>query len=228
VAWVVAVLWGLVIYQQVNALSGYATIDSWLNVHTGFPHYPNPVGYLGVIAVVAVAMMGIAAGMGRVLGRTTTVADNRASGLPVVAAEAYHAGPGSFMTRTSRARTYFLPLMYALIPVVGADYFARQLPKFLKHASRIVPSVGNLFGAGSTSSRLYNLRLLSDPHIVAVQIAVMIVGTLASAWAGWRITNRELVGVSRGAATVRASVLVVVLACGLAASLLYVAMHAAS
>lgn len=261
VAWAVAVLWGLVVFQQFNATNVFASIDGWLNRVTHLA-YPNPVDYLGMIALVALAMAGIVKVAERALARRDldpTLAVRRApypvpaasplvasgvsltSGLgtspslalagvtsPGLAPSASEPSPVSFISRTSRFRMYFLPLMYGLIPVVGADYFARQLPKFFKHASRIVPSVGHLFGAGSTSSALYNTRLLSNPEIVEVQVAVIALGMLASMWASWKISGRELVGISRHPASARAVALALPLACGLAAGILYVIMHAAS
>ncbi len=276
VAWAVAVLWGLVIFQQVNATNVYADVDNWLNKGMGLA-YPNPIDYIGIIGVVALLMAGIVKGVERLLARRDLEPPdvNRApypspsahpilssgpvltpgvslasgvsiaSGIPAAPAMALAGGgstalatwagsgsdgPGSstFVSRTSRFRMYFLPLMYGLIPVVAADYFARQLPKFFKHASRIVPAVGHLFGAGSTSSSLYSTRLLSNPGIVEVQLAVIALGMVASMWASWRISGRELVGISRNAAAARAVALALPLACGVAAGILYVIMHAAS
>ncbi|MHB1486878.1 MAG: 4Fe-4S binding protein [Acidimicrobiales bacterium] len=212
VAWAVAVLWGLVIFQQVNATNVYASIDGWLNRVTRLK-YPNPVGYVGIIAIVALLMAGIVKVMESALARRDlTVA----------------AGTANFISRTSRFRLFFLPLMYGIIPVVGADYFARQLPKFFKHASRIVPSVGHLFGSGSTSSALYHTRLLSNPNIVLVQVIVIALGTIASVWASWRISGRELTAISSRPTAVRLVAVAPALACGAAASVLYVIMHAAS
>ena len=269
VAWAVAVLWGLVVFQQVNATGAYQSLDNWLNraTHIG---YPNPIDYLGIIAVVTLATAGIvklaeralsrrdldpAAAVRRVphpapsaralVGSASSPAPVLASGLavtlgggpsPAVSAspavtpspDVGGSGRASFASRTSRFRMFFLPLMYAIIPVVGADYFARQLPKFFKHASRIVPSVGHLFGAASTSSALYNTRILSNPAIVEVQVAVIALGTLASMWAGWKISGRELVGISGHPGATRAVAVALPLACGIAAAVLYVIMHAAS
>jgi polyferredoxin len=274
VAWTVALLWGLVVFQQVNATNVYASVDGWLNRVTHLA-YPNPVDYLGIIGLVALVMAGIVKLAERALARrdldpapaptlaphpapaSAHLASSGAVATPLhlaaaggsatsgalassplvtagtLAPETGHAGGGrasraSFLTRTSRFRMFFLPLMYGLIPVVGADYFARQLPKFLKHASRIVPSVGHLFGAGSTSSTLYHTRLLSNPGIVEVQVAVIALGMLASMWASWRIAGRELVGISRHPAAARVVAVALPLACGLAAAVLYVIMHAAS
>jgi polyferredoxin len=230
VAWAVALLWGLVVFQQVNATNGYAVLDAWLNraTHLG---YPNPIDYLGIIAVVALAFAGIAWGMSRLLGRDPSPSTGQVRGvlgtlLPT--GSAVGSPSGAFVDRPSRFRSFFVPLAYGMIPVVGADYFARQLPKFFKHASRIVPAIGAWFGEGSTHSSLYHLRLLSNPGIVAVQVAVIALGTLGSAWATWKIAQRDLAPVSSHPAATRYASVGVAIALGVAAGFLYVIMHAAS
>jgi len=211
VAWAIALLWGLVCYQQINATNLYAAVDNRLNSVLHFPHYPDPVAYAGLIGLLALVIAGavwlIAAGFAR--------PDLR-----------FPAG-GNFLDRSSRFRAYFLPVAYGLIPVVGADYFARQLPKFFKHAPRLVPAVQQTFGLGGIRSPLYQARLLSDPRIVITQVTVIALGTAAALWSTWRIASRELVPVSRGTAGVRAAATVLVLACGVAEAWLYVLMNAA-
>jgi len=211
VAWAVVLLWGLVLYQQVNALSFYGTLENWLNTHLHFPHYPNPVAYLGLIGLFAFATAGAVWAIASLSARRDLNFDTA----------------GSFVDRGSRFRAYFVPVAYGLIPVVGADYFARQLPKFFQHAPRVIPAVQHVFGFSGTSSSLYNTAILSDPRIIAVQVAVMVLGTLGALWATWRITNRELVGVSRNALVVRSATLGLTAVCGVAAALLYVAIQAA-
>ncbi len=211
VAWAIAVLWGLVLYQQINATNGYAGLENWLNSLLRFPHYPNPVAYLGLIGLLALATAGAAWGIGKLFAR---------SGLDFAA-------EGHFLDRMSRFRAYFAPIAYGLIPVVGADYFARQLPKFFQHATRLVPSVQQTLGSSAIHSPLYTARLLSDSRIVIAQLAVIALGTAGSLWSTWRITNRELVPVSRGAVGVRVATLSLVLVCGAAAAVLYVLIHAA-
>jgi hypothetical protein len=71
------------------------------------------------------------------------------------------ASAGRLMDRTSRFGRFFVPLAYGLIPVVGADYFARQLPKFFQHATRVIPAVQQIAGAGSARSPLYSMAILS-------------------------------------------------------------------
>ncbi len=213
VAWAVALLWGLVVYQQVNALAFFGRIDSWLNAHTNFPQYPNPLDYIGVIALVSVAMAGAS--------RLIQLAVRRRDAL-------VPAGGTSFVDRTSAFRQYFVPLMYGVIPVVGADYFARQLPKFFQHATRVVPAVGHLFGAGSTSSALYNTSIIgSNSGIIAVQVSVVALGTLAAMYASWRIAGRDLAGISTTPRRAQVSAATFALVCGVAAMALYVLMNAA-
>jgi polyferredoxin len=212
VAWALVLLWGLVLYQQVNVLPISTNLDNWLNAHLAFPHYPDPVAYLGLIGIFALVTAGLAGGIATLSARRDINFDR----------------PGNFADRGSRFRAYFVPVAYGLIPVVGADYFARQLPKFFKNAPRVIPSIQHLFGSAGTNSSLYNSRILSDPRIIIAQVTVMALGTLGALWATWRITNRELVGVSRNALLVRSTTLALVAVCGVAAALLYVAIQAAS
>jgi len=214
VAWAVALLWGLVLFQQVNATNVYARVDGWL-INVTHIHYPNPIDYLGLIGLFALAFAGIGWLLSRGFGRSDLPASSPAASR-------------SFVDRTSQFRSFFVPLAYGVIPVVGADYFARQLPKFFKHASRIVPSVGAWFGHGSVHSSLYNTRMLSNPEIVVVQIAVIGLGTVAALWATWKIAGRDLVPVASHPVGARLASLGVVLGFGVLASVLYVIMHAAS
>lgn len=212
IAWSVAILWGLVIYQQVNALPAYATIDDWLNKHMSFPQYPNPVDYLAVIGGVSVLMAGISWLAAKYFAASDLIIPN---------------GGDNFLSRTSTFRAFFFPIMYGLIPVVGSDYFARQLPKLFKHATRIVPAVGHLFGAGSASSSLYKTSILTDPSIVTAQLVVIALGTLAAMWASWRIARRDLVPLTDYRRGIQVAAVSIAGLCGLVASVLYVLMSAA-
>jgi NosR/NirI family nitrous oxide reductase transcriptional regulator len=212
IAWALAILWGLVIYQQVNALPVYATVDGWLNSTMHFPQYPNPVDFIAIIAGVTVLMAGLTWGFVRLFAANDLV---------------LLGGGDTFISRTSKFRAFFLPLMYGLIPIVGSDYFARQLPKLFKHATRIVPAVGHLFGAGSTSSSLYKARILADPSIVVAQLIIIALGTLAAMWASWRIAKRDLAPLTSRPRAVQIAAVSLAAVCGVAASVLYVMMSAA-
>ncbi len=211
-AWGIALLWGLVLYQQINATNLYASLDDRLNASLHFPHYPDPVCYLGLIGLLALATAGAAGGIGKLFARR----------------DLGFSAKGNFQDRKSRFRAYFLPITYGLIPIVGADYFARMLPKFFHYSPRLVPSVQRIFGSASAiHSPLFAMRLLSDPRIVIAQVAVMALGTLGALWSTWRIGSRELLPVSRGAIGVRIATLGFVLGCGTAAAVLYVLIQAA-
>ncbi len=211
VAWAIALLWGLVVFQQINALNIYASLDNWLNRVTHFPGYPNPVDYLGIIALVAAVTGGLV----------------KLAQLALVRRDVPLESKGSFLERHSRFRAFFLPMMYGIVPVVGADYFARQLPKFLAHAPRVLPAAGHLVGFGSTSSRLYDMSLATGNKTVAIQLVVMGIGTLAALWTSWRISGRELAPIARHPLAVRVSAVGLAAAFGVFAAVLYVAMHAA-
>jgi hypothetical protein len=151
-----------VVYQQINATNLYANAEDWLNARVHFPHYPNPVVYIGLIGLLALGIAAAAGAMSKLFGR----------------ADLEFSGGGTFQDRTSRFRAYFLPIAYGLIPVVGADYFARQLPKFFQYSPRVIPSVQRMLGSTSAvHSSLFTLRILSDPRIVMAQLAVMALGT---------------------------------------------------
>jgi NosR/NirI family nitrous oxide reductase transcriptional regulator len=213
VAWSVAILWGLVVYQQINATSGYAGLDDWLNTHIGFPRYPDPIAYVGFIAVITLATAGLAGLVGRVFARPDLQLGDRGTG---------------FQQRTSRFRAFFMPIAYGLIPLVGADYFARQLPKFFLFVPRVIVSIGHPFGFGSVHSSLYNESLLTSSGIVIAQLLVIALGFAASMWATWRISGRDLVPISTRPVAVRLSALAIVVVCGGAAAFLYAIMHAAT
>ncbi|MHB8262953.1 MAG: 4Fe-4S binding protein [Acidimicrobiales bacterium] len=53
----VSLLLGLVVFQQVNALNIYASVDSRLTAWTGIP-YPNPIDYVVLIAAFAAVVVG--------------------------------------------------------------------------------------------------------------------------------------------------------------------------
>ncbi|HLI16501.1 MAG TPA: 4Fe-4S binding protein [Acidimicrobiales bacterium] len=213
VAWAVAILLGLVVFQQVNALGWYSTLDARLNSALHFPGYPNPVDYFGIIAVVAGALAALAALASRALLDGSAVGSSTG---------------GDFMTRTTRFRRFFLPASYGLIPVVGADYFARQLPKFFQHSPAVVPAVLNIFGHGAVAGRLGHVALLPVGGIVTAQVVVIGLGTLGAMWSSWRIAGRDLAPVARRPLAVRVATTSFALSLGLGLAVLYVLMHGAN
>jgi polyferredoxin len=205
-------LWGMVVFQQVNATNGYVNLDNKLNSWIGFAHYPNPIAYLGLIALLAVVTALPVWAISKMFARSDAA-------LP--------SSGRRFLERNSRFRSYLLPLAYGIIPVVGADYFARQLPKFFTFITTAVPSIGHPFGFGSTKSSLYDHALLSGNSLVFIQIGVVLLGTAAGAMATWRIAGRDLATVSNGTIGVKIASTTFAIACGLTAAYLYVLMHGA-
>ncbi len=213
VAWSIALLFGLVVYQQLNALTVFTSFDTWLNDHTIFPHYPDPISYVGIIAGVALVLAVVARGFQALFARKDYA--------PVAIGR-------TFVDRTSAFRTYFLPMMYGIIPVVGADYFARQLPKFLQHLPRVPVSIGHRFGFGSPSSSLYNASLISsNGGISAGQGGVIAAGTIAAMWTSWRIAGRDLAPAGGNTRAVQIAGASFALALGVVVAVLYVLMNAA-
>ncbi len=217
VAWVVALLFGLIVFQQVNALGFYDTVDNWLNRYTGWPAYPNPIDYLGTIAL-GVAFLVVAT---RLIQRV-----GAANGSPAAVPD-----EPSLMAKSRRFfGQWFEPLMYGMIPLVAADYLARQMPKFFDHGLRIVPAVANVFGGNpglKDASSLYNTPMLTTDQLVATQVVVMIIGSIASAWAMYRIWPRSMSATAKKPTLALTGALTLVLVVALATTLIYIPMQGA-
>ncbi|MGC8480012.1 MAG: 4Fe-4S binding protein [Acidimicrobiales bacterium] len=194
----VAVLFGLVAYQQYNAFGWYANVDNWLNNHLHFPHYPDPVAYLGGITLGALVLFGAA-----MLLRAIAKPRDEASGVTF----------------------WFTTFAYAMIPVTGADYLARQLPKFFKYVLRVPSTIVSPLGI---HLGVFNTRLLSDPWIVTVQVAIMGLGTAASLYAMHRISQRDFLPTTTRPLTLYISGLTTVLVLSGVVSVMYIAMQAAN
>jgi hypothetical protein len=180
IAWGIALLFGLVLFQQVNALPQYGPIDNWLNSHTHFPAYPNPLDYAGVIAAVALLVAGYVWALRAALGRG-----------------ARSTAGGAAPRRVQTFGAWLAPLAYGLIPLVGADYLARNLPRFWYNAPRIIPSLSDPFGVGwnlfgTAHSSLYNTQILDTQGVITSQVVVVGLGTLAALYATLRIVRRDM------------------------------------
>jgi len=209
-----------------NAHAGKATLTA-AQIHSLANITVVLLVVLGIIGVLGLATAGAIWLAGRwSMGRSATTVT---AGSPAVdGAPVAPAGVRSFVARPSRFRSYFLPVAYGLIPVVGADFLARQLPKFFKHGLRVVPAIGSWFGAGSTHSSLYHTQILGDPQIVIAQVVVVGLGMAASLWAMARITARDVASDAVHPVGARVAAMALVVACAVSAGFLYVIMHAAS
>lgn len=212
VAWSVAILFGLVVFQQFNALDRYAGWDDWLNGHLKvlplFGAYPNPLDFVGLIGLVVVAIAGYVWSIRRVLAARAGTAR------------------GTFSA-------WLMPLMYGLIPLVAADYLARQLPKFLLHSPLVVSAISDPFGVGwnlfgTAHWHLDNTHILgSTSAIVLTQLIVVGLGTAAALYATSRIVRAELRGLTRHVGALLATSTGFILAAAAGISWLYVAIQAA-
>ncbi len=186
----VALLFGLVVFQQVNALGFYGTVDDWLNNVTHFPQYPNPIDYVLSIA----AVVGIFAGIAFLFSRTLSL-------------------------RTKIARSFsnwFAPLMYGFIPLMGADYLARVLPKFFNNAAQAAASVAGVFHAQVGWG---DFHILPDQWTIRLQYLITGLGTVATVYAISRITHKDVDALAehKTLARVLPSVIAVVIGAGMIA-----------
>ncbi len=75
----VSLLLGLVVFQQVNALNIYASVDSRLTAWTGIP-YPNPIDYVVFIALFAAVVVGAGLLIRAIAGRRERAAGGAYAG----------------------------------------------------------------------------------------------------------------------------------------------------
>ncbi len=230
VAWAVAILAGLVAYQQVNAFSWYAPIDNRFNryiheglaIPTSITHYPDPIIYAGMITLGALFLAGLAWVVKGLAGDSRSAL---ASGGPGAAVSVRGGGTALVTQARSTFRTWFAPIMYGLIPAVGMDYFSRQLPKFFQDIPALPLSILHPFGFHS--KLLYHYSLMTNWGVVYAQLAVMAFGTLGSLIVMWRISKRDLEPIAARPAVARVASLLVVLGIGVTMAVMYVPMHAA-
>ena len=197
-AWAVALLFGLVIFQQWNALVAYSTLDGWLNGMTHFPNYPNPIDYVLSIG----AVVGILAGVAFLISRLI-----------------------SFRTKVARRFTnWFAPLMYGLIPLMGADYLARVMPKFFNNAARFPAAVLGIFGKQAAFA---DAHILSDAWVLRAQYIAVGLGTMAAMYATSKIAGKDLKALTPHPLLAKLIPSLVMLVIGVGMTALYVAMKGA-
>ena len=199
-AWVVGILFGLVIFQQWNALGSYTAVDDWLNRVMHWPGYPNPVDYILTIGAVALIFAGVAWLISRVLAHKTEIARGFSS--------------------------WFAPFMYGLIPLMGADFVARAMPKFWNNAAKFPASVAMIFDHHLQISWA-NMAILPNKAVIGLEIAITAVGTLASVYAMSRIGGRDLGKMTSHTTLVKVVPAMLTLALGVGLIVMYVFMNGA-
>jgi NosR/NirI family transcriptional regulator, nitrous oxide reductase regulator len=236
-----AILLGLVLFQQLNALPFYGPLDDTLNKWMHFPGYPNPVDYLALIAVAGGIVMLWAWLLKVALQRRQPAAlivrsGGQASGEMVQVAGGSASSPNASSNASSGSRAgyfaWFMPVMYGLLPLMAADYLARQLPRFWDHALRIVPAISDPFSVGwnlfgTAHSKLYGVHLLSPSGIVVSQVVVVLLGTAATWYTTDRSLKRDVAAFTARPLWLRVLGALFVLALGAAMIALYIAMGGA-
>ena len=213
IAWSVLLLFGLVVFQQVNALPIYANLDGWLNSHTGWA-YPNPIDFVGFIAAFALVFAGCVWLLRAVLARREPA-------------------PSSGVRKTSSFTSWLMPLAYAFIPLTGSDYLARQLPKFWFSAPKVIASISdpfgfgwNIFGTAHWSGA--NVSILSANGVVISQVIVVGLGALATLYATMKVLPRDMSRLTPHIGWLRVVVVLTVAAVCAPVAYLYVLMGAAT
>ena len=212
VALAVLVFFGLVIFQQVNALGFYAPMEGTVNQFTHFSGYPNPIDYIGIIALVTGLVAAYVWGLRAVFGRERT---------------------GKAKGRVSSFAIWLAPLAYGLIPLMAADYLARQLPKFWLSSPKVIAVISDPFGYGwnlfgTAHAAIAGVQILSPEGVVISQVVLIALGTIGAVYATVRIVRRDLTKLTqhpRALTTVSAAAWTLG---GAGVAALYVAMGAAT
>jgi NosR/NirI family nitrous oxide reductase transcriptional regulator len=221
IAVVVVVLFGLVVFQQVNAMAFYGPLDRALNSLTHFPGYPNPIDYLGIIAILSGAVVAGFWGLKAVFARRVPAG-----------------GPGA-MTATQTGGSargfgaWFIPLAYALIPLMAADYLARQLPKFWLDAPKLIAAISDPFGFGwnlfgTAHLQVAQAHILGTQGVITSQVALIGLGAAGAVYAAFRIVRRDLAPLTNHPRALIAAAGASMAVLGAVLAGLYVAMGAAT
>ncbi|HVB77367.1 MAG TPA: 4Fe-4S binding protein [Candidatus Nitrosotalea sp.] len=212
IAVAVLIFFGLVIFQQVNALGFYMPLDNRLNQITHFFGYPNPIAYVGVIALVSLLGVGYVWILRAVFARrdAQTAAGGR-SGLS----------------------TWLAPLAYGLIPLMGVDYLARQLPKFWLDSPKLIAAISDPFGFGwnlfgTAHLGIAGAQILTPEGVVISQVVLVALGTAGAVYATFRIVRRDLAPLTRHPRSLGLVTAAAWLLSGAGVAALYVAMGAAT
>jgi hypothetical protein len=214
VGWGMAALLGLAIQEQVHATARYQAVRQRLADVVPLPEFADIVVFAGTIAVVVLVVAGFAwAGvlmarwLGLSLGAGEQLRDRREG-----------SDQGEFVYARSRFRSAFLPMAYACLPLVAADYLACQLPALFQRGGGVVPALVHPWRPPGTATAVTSL--LSTTSIVTVQVIVVILGALASLYAGWRLGSvgspgdarrRQLARLGTGAVVVGITALLLLL-----------------
>jgi hypothetical protein len=114
--------------------------------------------------------------------------------------------------------------MYGLIPLVGADYLARVMPKFFNHAARLPSSIIGIFGKQVSWA---DFQILPNNWLVRLQYLVIAAGTAAGVYAMVKITGKDYKELAKNSKLARVIPVVVVVLLGAGMITLYYFMNGA-
>jgi polyferredoxin len=178
VAWTVTLISGIMAHQHIHTTQAYADAETWLNGTMGWPHSPNPLLFVALSALCTLVLVAPAWVLRLLLYR-------KPSGTAVHRDD-------SFIYRRSPFRIFFLPLAYATIPLLAADYVAVEMLTFMENSPKVVAAVGRHVGmAAHTVTDLQSTHLLDASTVVRIQVAILLIGLLASVGVAWRTVGAQ-------------------------------------
>lgn len=96
--------------------------------------------------------------------------------------------------------SWFAPFMYGLIPLMGADFVARVMPKFFNHAPRLISSIIGIFG---TQVSWADLHILPNDWLVRAQYLIIAIGTVTAIYTSTKIAGKDYHELTHKAKTVQ-------------------------
>jgi hypothetical protein len=110
--------------------------------------------------------------------------------------------------------------MYGLIPLMGANFVARVMPKFFNNAAHFPASVAGIFG---TQVSWADFHILPNDWIMRLQYLFVFLGTAASVYSISRIANKDYKWLTDHTGLVRAilGIFIVLVGAGLIAMYFY-------
>jgi uncharacterized membrane protein YuzA (DUF378 family) len=78
--------------------------------------------------------------------------------------------------------------MYGLIPLMGANFVARVMPKFFNHAARLPSSIIGIFG---TQVSWADFHILPNDWLVRLQYLVIGIGTITAVYTTSKIAGKD-------------------------------------
>jgi hypothetical protein len=114
--------------------------------------------------------------------------------------------------------------MYGLIPLVGANFLARVMPKFFNHAARLPSSIIGVFGKQVSWA---DFHILPNEWLVRLQYLIVLLGTIAAVYTTFKIAGKDYKELTGNSKLVRILPVLVAVLLGLGMIVLYYFMNGA-